>query len=183
MTPNTSHAIMPYLINKYAPESDLYPKDPVKRASIDFMMHFDNGILDKAQRAYFVSSIPVLMIHGVAWFSSQLPVLRMGKDPDPEKEAPFKDALRLFDHFLSNRKFAAGDTLSIADISIVGNLQYAFAMDYDFRTGYDNIKRWWDLVTSPSVNPCYHEINDEPTKQFKEAVKAIKAKFAAAANQ
>lgn len=41
-----SHAIMGYLVNKYAKDDSVYPKnDPYKRAIIDQRMHFENGIV------------------------------------------------------------------------------------------------------------------------------------------
>ena len=41
-----SHAIMPYLVDKYGKEDDpLYPKDLRKRATINQRLHFNNGVL------------------------------------------------------------------------------------------------------------------------------------------
>ena len=52
-----SRAIMAYLVNQYCKEdSNLYPKDPQKRAIVDRMLHFDIGTLYKSMVDYFVSS-------------------------------------------------------------------------------------------------------------------------------
>ena len=150
-----SHAIMCYMMNKYAPDHKLYPKDPQKRAMIDLMCQFDNATLDKSQRAYFID------------------VLLKGKPLDPEKEPPFKDALKLLDTFLAKSKYVAGEDMSVADLAILGNLQYAYAMEYDFTSDYPNVKKWWQ--TMEAEVPGYHEINDGPTAQFKAMVKQIKA--------
>jgi hypothetical protein len=40
-----SHAINAYLVNKYAKDDSLYPKDPQKRAIVDQRLHFDSGVL------------------------------------------------------------------------------------------------------------------------------------------
>ncbi|XP_055598184.1 glutathione S-transferase 1-like [Uranotaenia lowii] len=40
-----SHAIIIYLVEKYAKDDSLYPKDLVTRARINAMLHFDSGIL------------------------------------------------------------------------------------------------------------------------------------------
>lgn len=36
-----SHAIMPYIVEKYSKDDKLYPRDPEKRAIINQRMHFD----------------------------------------------------------------------------------------------------------------------------------------------
>lgn len=40
-----SHAILGYLVNQYAKDDSLYPKDPFQRAMVDQRLHFDSGIL------------------------------------------------------------------------------------------------------------------------------------------
>jgi glutathione S-transferase len=43
-TLSDSHAIMIYLLSKYAKSDNLYPKDLKKRALVDQRLHFDSGI-------------------------------------------------------------------------------------------------------------------------------------------
>ncbi|XP_017469145.1 PREDICTED: glutathione S-transferase 1-like, partial [Rhagoletis zephyria] len=40
-----SHAIMAYMVSKYGKNDNLYPKDLKKRARVDHMLHFENGVL------------------------------------------------------------------------------------------------------------------------------------------
>lgn len=40
-----SHAIMTYMVSKFAKDDSLYPKDLIKRARGDQRMHFENGVL------------------------------------------------------------------------------------------------------------------------------------------
>jgi glutathione S-transferase len=39
-----SHAIMTYLVSKYAKNDSLYPKDLKKRAIVDQRLHFESGV-------------------------------------------------------------------------------------------------------------------------------------------
>lgn len=51
-----SHAIIPYLVQTYGRNDDLYPQDDIfKRARIDQRLHFDNGILYAQLRKAVVS--------------------------------------------------------------------------------------------------------------------------------
>lgn len=56
-----SHAIIPYLFNKYNNNEDrfkkLYPKEPEARAKVDQMLHYDNGVFYVAFWQLTVSNI------------------------------------------------------------------------------------------------------------------------------
>lgn len=49
-----SRAIATYLISAYAPNDDLYSKDPRKRAPVDHMLQFDLGTLYARINDYYV---------------------------------------------------------------------------------------------------------------------------------
>lgn len=50
-----SHSISSYLVDKYAKDDSLYPKDLVKRALVNERLFFDTGILFVCLRAITVS--------------------------------------------------------------------------------------------------------------------------------
>jgi glutathione S-transferase len=52
-----SHAILGYLVNQYAKDDSLYPKEPKKRAVIDQRLHFDTGVFFPRFGSYYVSSV------------------------------------------------------------------------------------------------------------------------------
>lgn len=52
-----SHVIVTYLVDKYAKDDSLYPKDIKKRAQVDQKLYFDATILFPRLRAVTVSTI------------------------------------------------------------------------------------------------------------------------------
>ena len=50
-----SNAIIQYLCDKYAPDSDLYPKEIKKRAQVNRILFFTTGIFYPVIREYGVS--------------------------------------------------------------------------------------------------------------------------------
>lgn len=63
-----SHAIMVYLVAKYAQNDSLYPKDLKKRAIIDQRLHFESGVVFATLRNIAVGALTELL--GSNWLSS-----------------------------------------------------------------------------------------------------------------
>jgi hypothetical protein len=55
-----SHAIMCYLVEQYAKDDSLYPKDPKKRALVNHKLYFDTTTLYQRFINYYVSKMKVL---------------------------------------------------------------------------------------------------------------------------
>lgn len=148
-----SRAIQTYLVNKYAPDSSLYPKDPKERAIVDRMLYFDIGTLYKAESDYLY------------------PILFRGQPADPEKKEAFDKTLGFLEEFLSKTSYAAGDHLTLADLSIVASLSFADLADYSF-SSFPKVTAYLNKLKSEIPN--YKEINDVPLNQFKEFLKSKK---------
>lgn len=71
----------------------------------------------------------------------QYPQVFGGAPADKEKLAKIDDALKLLDTFLDGQKYAAGPTLTVADLSLVASVSSFEASDVDFKK-YNNIKRY-----------------------------------------
>lgn len=52
-----SRAILGYLVDKYAKDDSLYPKDALKRAVVNQRLHFDLGTLWQRYNDYYVSEL------------------------------------------------------------------------------------------------------------------------------
>lgn len=149
-----SRAINGYLVDKYAKNDSLYPKDPKKRAVVDQRLYFDMGTL--AQR------------YG-EWFYPQV----MAKQPaDPEKRKKMNEALEYLNTFLEGHTYAAGDSLTIADITLVTTISNYEAVGIDF-SQYSNIPKWY--AKCKETIPGY-QINVDGIKMFKQWVDSAKSK-------
>lgn len=59
-----SRAIAFYLVDTYAPDSPLYPKDTRKRAEVNKLVFFESATFYQAQMAFFVSTVCLLYYIG-----------------------------------------------------------------------------------------------------------------------
>ncbi|SPP75878.1 glutathione S-transferase 1 [Drosophila guanche] len=101
-----SHAIIGYLVNKYAQDDALYPKEPLQRAVVDQRLHFESGVLfhgcfKPLQRALFKEN------------ATEVPKDRI---------ADLHAAYDLLELFLGENPYLAGGQLTIADFSVVATL-------------------------------------------------------------
>ncbi|RWS10826.1 glutathione S-transferase 1: isoform D-like protein, partial [Dinothrombium tinctorium] len=108
-----SRAIMRYLVNQYSSENQIYPTDVKQRAIVDRLLDFDLGTLNSAIGQYFA------------------PQLMKGEEPNPEKEAEMRNKLALLEIFLSEGPYAAGDSLTLADFSLLSSVSILEAFDFD----------------------------------------------------
>lgn len=134
-----SRAILGYMVDKYAKNDSLYPKDLQKRAIVDQRLYFDMGTLFQRFGDYF------------------LPQLKEKLPADPEKYKKVEEAVEFFDGFLANSKYAAGDHITIADYALVVTLSTVEVVEFDI-SRFKNVNRWYKLCqeTLPGI-----EVNNE----------------------
>ncbi|KAJ3663904.1 hypothetical protein Zmor_008122 [Zophobas morio] len=100
-----SHAIMAYLVSKYATSDSLYPSDIKTRALVDQRLHFDSGVA-------FRTLTQILR-----------PMIFQGKKNVDQKDVD--SALEVYsfvETFLEGREWIAGDSVTIADFSFISSL-------------------------------------------------------------
>ncbi|KAM8711884.1 hypothetical protein ACLKA7_012398 [Drosophila subpalustris] len=96
-----SHAIICFMVAKYAKNDQLYPKDLKRRAHIDHRMHFESGVLFQVVKGIVACNI----YGGESEFNSRSLEL-------------CHNAYASLEHFLEQGSFVVGNELSVADVSI-----------------------------------------------------------------
>lgn len=147
-----SRAICLYLIDKYAKDDSLYPKDPKTRAVINQRLFFDLSTLYKYCCEYFFAPY-------------------YGKTRDPEVLKKAEEAVGLLNIFLDSNKFVAGtQQLSVADLVLFASVSTFEAVSFDF-TPYPNVSKWYSLMKETAPG---REVNQEGVDQLKAFYVALK---------
>jgi glutathione S-transferase len=125
-----SHSISIYLVEKYALDDFLYPKDLVKRTKVNQMLFFEATIL--FQRMYD-SVAPIY--YGKA------------KEISQEKITSITEAYEMLENFLSHEnKYFCGSLMTLADLSIwstVLSLQHLVPIDGH---KFQKLEKWLKLM-------------------------------------
>ncbi|XP_038220555.1 glutathione S-transferase 1-like [Zerene cesonia] len=142
-----SRAIMAYMVNAYGRDDSLYPKNPRQRALVDQRLHFDLGTLVPR----YITLYAPMLFHGAAY--------------NDEAADKLNDALKILNIILEGRVFAAGDNLTLADISIVVTISNLEALKFDY-SAHENIVKWFDR-TKKALEPYgYEEIDKSGAQQL-----------------
>ncbi|EDV94571.1 glutathione S-transferase D1 [Drosophila grimshawi] len=131
-----SRAILIYLVEKYAKDDALYPKDPKGRAVVNQRLFFDVGTLYKSFADYFYPQ-----------FTKKQPA-------DPELLKKLQEAVGFLNAFLEGQQYVAGDRLTIADISILATVSTIAMANFDLGK-YPNVTRWYE--NAKKVTPGWDE--------------------------
>ncbi|CAD6242338.1 GSCOCT00012635001.2-RA-CDS [Cotesia congregata] len=147
-----SHAIIRYLVSKYAKDDFLYPKDLQKRAIIDQRLHFEGELLFVRLR----NIVRPIFYKQTNKFNEELVNL-------------VHEACEMLDKFLEGKKWLAGDNFTLADISCVSTVSsYPVLLSLD---KYKNIVAW--LNKCENEIPGYAEINVPGVTKFFKIMKSL----------
>jgi len=153
-----SRAIMAYFIQQYAKTDKLYPKDAKQRAHVDKMLYFD--------ATTFYSAL--LRILGT---------LMASKTPTPEEFKRVKDNLKVLDEILKGKSYAAGQQLTIADISLIVSISTVKCVlpeaDSEINK-HPNVAKWAEKVKSELKH--YSKVVQPNEDALYHWVQALKAK-------
>lgn len=119
-----SKAIMIYLVEKYAKTDSLYSKCHQERARINQKLYFDLGTLYQAYADYYYTQI----------FE--------GKQEDAEAFKKLESAVELLNIFLEGNIFAVGNSLTLADITLLSSLSAFDVAGFDL-SKYPNVSKYY----------------------------------------
>lgn len=150
-----SHAICTYLIEKYAPNHALYPKDLEKRTTVDARLYFDTGFLFARMRFLYE------------------PVLYHGQVPSQDRVEYMQKAWPLLEGFLANGDYLAGNELTIADFCAVATVSSVNETATIDPVKYPRLTAWLQRLAKL---PYYQEKNGNGADGLQRAFKAMAAK-------
>lgn len=146
-----SHAICAYLVDKYAKDDQLYPKDLQLRAKCNQRLFFEASSL-------FVRLIDIgkPIYRGVC---TEIP---------QEKIDTIKSALEILEAFLATDPFLVGSHLTIADVSVA--ITVPFLGNYVPITAdkFPKIVQWMNRVSQ--TIPFFDDMNAKYTEQYRNLI-------------
>uniref|UniRef100_T1GYQ6 GST C-terminal domain-containing protein n=1 Tax=Megaselia scalaris TaxID=36166 RepID=T1GYQ6_MEGSC len=138
---------MTYLAEKYGKIDSLYPKDPAKRAVVNQLMYFDMGTLYQRFADYYY---PQIFGSGSA---------------DDEKSKKMQEAVEFFNKFLEGRTYAAGNNLTLADLTLLATISTYEVAGFALKK-YPNVKKWYDKVRKEAPGADINQKGADEFKQF-----------------
>ncbi|KAJ9598046.1 hypothetical protein L9F63_026849, partial [Diploptera punctata] len=136
-----------YLVDQYAKDDSLYPKDPQEASSGRSKAVF--RYWEHCTRDLGITIYPIYFAKAPA---------------DPEKMKKIEESYQFLDKFLEGQEFVAGNSLTIADLAIVSSVSTAEIVGFDI-TRYPNVTKWFEKMKK--VVPGYDEINHKGCLEFK----------------
>ncbi|CAG9859353.1 unnamed protein product [Phyllotreta striolata] len=147
-----SHAVNIYLLEKYAPNSDLYPSDPQQKATVNQRLFFNVGVIFPKLQAIVVS------------------LLREGaKSVSKDKADQVTQAYNLLETLLEKSPYVAGSSLTLADLSVIANVSSLNVLVPVAENRYPKISEW---MAKMKTLPYYQEANQVGLGHFEGMVKS-----------
>ncbi|ALC46049.1 GstD9, partial [Drosophila busckii] len=124
-----SRAILLYLVEKFAKDDILYPKDLKLRAVVNQRLFFDLGTLYQSYVYYYYPQL----------FED------VKKPADPDNFKRIDAAFKAFNTLLEGSTYAAGNQLTLADYALLATVSTFEVTGYDF-SKYINVANWYELT-------------------------------------
>ncbi|KAM7312308.1 glutathione S-transferase 1 [Ixodes scapularis] len=135
-----STAICYYLLNKYAPDSELYPKCPRGRARVDQVLATMTSTIQPPFMAFFRPR-----------FFTQ------SKPTDEEVKALEENVLQGIETLVGDGNYALGDKLTLADLSLMAHLSLLAEIPVFDSGKFPKVAAYYERLKAEL--PYYEEIN------------------------
>jgi len=146
--------MLKYLARKFKVADHWYPEDLKARARVDEYLDWQHTGIRKAGVNYFVSLILTPLM-------TQAPANKTEVAENLEK---FYKSLDVMDKtFLCDKKFLAGEQISIADLVAMSEIMQVAVANVDVFAKNPNMKAWGDRVKK-ALNPVFDEAHVEVKK-------------------
>ncbi|CAH0546310.1 unnamed protein product [Brassicogethes aeneus] len=119
-----TQTILSYLVDKYAPNNSIYPKDLYKRAMINQILFFDNGTLGNKIQTILHQKISEENVHSL------------------------EESYKTIEQLLVETEYISGEHLTIADFCIVSSLIVAFILAPPNFQNYPKTEAWFKKIKS-----------------------------------
>lgn len=126
-----STAICYYLLNKYAPNSKLLPKDLQKRGKVDQVLATVTSVIQPRMSAFYRSCL----------------VPKKKPNPDQVKELE-EGVFKGLEDCIGGEKFAVGDSLTLADLSLIAHTNMFIKLPVLDRKKFAKLVAYYENVTS-----------------------------------
>ncbi|CAG9765527.1 unnamed protein product [Ceutorhynchus assimilis] len=150
-----SHVIMKYLVDQYAKDDALFPKDPKKSALVNLRCQFSGNYLFTKFRDYV------------------MPTVQSGQVPSDQSLKELEDVLQLLNSFLENQMYVAGENLTVADFSIITIITTIDACGCLDITQYHNVWLWYQRTKNAMKGFGYEEVNQTGANAFGQIMQQI----------
>ncbi|XP_070389067.1 glutathione S-transferase 1-like [Dermacentor albipictus] len=150
-----SNAIAYYLLRKHAPESELYPAGLKIRTRIDQVLA---GLANKID-----GPLVLFFFHRI---------VRKTKPSAEELQEFEQKVITGIEYLVGDDKFAAGDTLTLADLAVIPYLTLALENDSVDPAKFPKLASYYKRVRKEL--PYYEEIRSDGMKYFKELWATLK---------
>lgn len=139
---------MIYLVDKYAKNDKLYPRDPRARAIVNHRLFFDMGTVYQRFSDY--------------WFP-QLHARVGDRRTESEKYRRMTEAIKIVNTYLERSKYVAGNHITLADLSLISTISTYEVSGFDFST-YPRVRYW---VEDCKKNIIGYYINEQGARGLK----------------
>lgn len=151
-----SHAIVAYLVDKYAKDDKLYPKDLKKRARCNQRLFFECSLFARLRDC----SIHV--------------IYRGGTEIPKETIDKIFDALAILEAFLATDLFLVGDSVTIADISLACTVTSISIYAAATPDKHPKILAWLERIKQ--AVPIFDEMNTKYVEEYHQMIRSSIAK-------